>query len=279
MGRIGQAVARRAAGFGMEVSTPAATSGAAPARPAGPLGLRLAALPAHAPDGHLIGEPRAAADEARGLPDQHRPRRPGRPGRPGARAARGLDRRRRARRDRPRAAAARRPAARRPEPDRPPPPRLGHPRHPQRMADLAVDNLLAGLAPATRCRTSSRRAESVYAAARTARRPAPHRGRISATSRSCPAPPASASPDAHLSAHGAPLASPPCAWRWRHGHQLDQLWRRREGPIAELDRRSNIPAWARASTPPASWARSRSTACSPPSTSTARRSTSTGPGR
>ena len=59
----------------------------------------------------------------------------------------GADRRRGARRHRPRAAARRRPAAHGAQPDRRAPHRLGDARRrATRMADLAVDNLLAALA-------------------------------------------------------------------------------------------------------------------------------------
>ena len=70
-----------------------------------------------------------------------------RPGRARAGPARRRDRRRRARRHRPRAAAARPPAARR-SPTCSSLPHIGSATHPtrERMADVAVDNLLAGLA-------------------------------------------------------------------------------------------------------------------------------------
>ena len=146
-GRIGQAVARRAEGFGMEVLHSSRRSGV----PLEELLERADFVSLHCPltpeTRHLIGADALARMKPTALPRQHRARRRSstRP-----RCERALherrDRRRRARRHRPRAAARRRPAARGAEPARRPARRLGHRPH------ARADGRDGGRQPARRAR-------------------------------------------------------------------------------------------------------------------------------
>ena len=109
-GRIGQAVARRASGFGMRVRPPHPHRHRRPGvdrrprRPARDVGLREPAHPAHRRDPPPDRRPPARPDEADRRAGEHRARSGGRRGRPGRRAARGSAVRRRDRRLRVRAA-------------------------------------------------------------------------------------------------------------------------------------------------------------------------------
>ena len=123
-GRIGQAVAKRGAGFDMEVAVADIGDDLMAMLPTADfVSLHV---PLHRVDRGAHRRRAARGDEADGDPREHGARPGHRPRRAGAGAARRRDRRRGARRHRPRAAAGRRPAAAGAEPARRPPHRVGH---------------------------------------------------------------------------------------------------------------------------------------------------------
>ena len=105
-GRIGQAMARRGEGFGMQIVHSSRSLRHQPRRAAGDQRLRLAAHAAHAGDPAPDGRGPVRPDETHRVLHQHEPRRDRRPGRAPRSARQRGDRRRRPRRDRPRAAPA-----------------------------------------------------------------------------------------------------------------------------------------------------------------------------
>ena len=145
-GRIGQAVARRAEGFGMEILHSARSGGV----PLEELLERSDFVTLHCPltpeTRHLIDWARAGPHEADRAARQHRARPDRRHRRAPARAARARDRRRRARRHRPRAAARRPSAAGAPNLLVVPHVGSATVRTRHKMTEIAVDNLLAALA-------------------------------------------------------------------------------------------------------------------------------------